>query len=216
MESIDCLIIAGGEYTHLPPEWSEVPYVIACDRGYEYATRMGLDPDIIIGDFDSSPYPSDSSAPVIKLPVQKDDTDTMFAIKYAMEHGYKSIAICAALGGRFDHSFSNIQSAMWVVRHGGECTLAGADGTMISVFAGGGDSPVSDSVHLFKKREDFSFSVFSLTESSTGVTIRGSGYDGEEFALTSDFPLGVSNHWEADFIEVSAVDGILMAVESPL
>ena len=205
MRDIDCLIIAGCEFARLPEEWSGVPYIIACDKGYEYAPRLGLLPDIIIGDFDSAPYPSDTTVPVIKLPVRKDDTDTMFAVKYALEQGFSNIAICSALGGRVDHSFSNIQTALYIANRGGECHLAGADGAMISIFAG----PATRS---FPRREGFSFSVFSLTEKCSGVSIKGSSYDAEDIELAFDFPLGVSNSWSEDEIELSISSGIIMVI----
>ena len=49
---------------------------IAADGGYLNASKIGLTPDIIIGDFDSSKTPCTSKAEIISLPKEKDLTDT--------------------------------------------------------------------------------------------------------------------------------------------
>ena len=52
-----CLIISGGDFSPLPEELRRSAYVIACDRGWQYARRLGLTPDLVVGDFDSAPPP---------------------------------------------------------------------------------------------------------------------------------------------------------------
>ena len=80
-----CLIISGGEFAPLPLDL-KYDYVIACDHGYDYAIRLGITPDLIIGDFDScdTDVTSINEIPVETFPVAKDDTDTMLAVKCAI------------------------------------------------------------------------------------------------------------------------------------
>ena len=52
-----CLIISGGEFYKIPDELRAADFIIACDRGWRHAARLGLTPDLIIGDFDSAPPP---------------------------------------------------------------------------------------------------------------------------------------------------------------
>ena len=47
-----CLIISGGEFNALPSDL-QFDYVIACDHGFDHAKKLGINPDILIGDFDS-------------------------------------------------------------------------------------------------------------------------------------------------------------------
>ena len=75
------LIISGGDYSPIPD--LSCDYVIACDRGYLHAEKMGIRPDLILGDFDSAPVP-DGKIQVEQYPVRKDDTDTMLAVKKAL------------------------------------------------------------------------------------------------------------------------------------
>ena len=121
-----CLIITGGEYAAIPDDIRNADYVIACDRGWQYAQQMGIKPDLIIGDFDSSPRP-ETDIPILQFPSHKDDTDTMLAAREALKHGYKNIAICCAFGARLDHAMANIQTAAFLVSNGANVRLSGKD-----------------------------------------------------------------------------------------
>ena len=90
-----CLIISGGDYSELPDSLLRVRYVIACDRGWQYAQKMNIEPDLIVGDFDSAPQP-DSGVPIDAVPTRKDSiTDTMLAIRHALDLGYRGRSRCA-------------------------------------------------------------------------------------------------------------------------
>lgn len=201
-----CLIISGGDFAPLA-ESLEYDFVIACDHGYDHALKLGIVPNLILGDFDSCDFDKESvtDIPIETYPVCKDDTDTMLAIKKALALGYRNIVIICALGSRFDHSLANIQSMSYVAEHDGTCELFGK-GEHLKTLRGG-------SVKLPYK-ENYSLSLFSLTDKCEGVTISGSEYDCEDVTLTNTFPLGVSNKWKEDFVTVSVKSGILLTVES--
>ena len=203
-----CLIISGGDYHELPDNL-KYDYVIAPDHGYDYAMKMGIKPDLILGDFDSCQYDKDSvkGIPVESFPVCKDDTDTMLAIKKALSLGYEHIIIACALGARFDHSFANIQSMAYVAEHGGVCELLGSGEYLRTLKDGSVELP---------KKENCSLSLFSLTDRCEGVCIKGSAYDCDNVTLTNSFPLGVSNKWREDVVTVSVSSGILLIVESAM
>ena len=112
-----CLIISGGEYSPFPAPEEDV-FVIACDRGYDYACRCGVKPDLVLGDFDSCRSPVAEDLPVETLPAEKDDTDTMHALRRALELGCTDIALVCALGGRLDHLLANLQTAVFAARQG--------------------------------------------------------------------------------------------------
>ena len=201
-----CLIISGGEY-HPLPDSIKYDYVIACDHGYDHALKLGIKPDLILGDFDSCDFDKENVAgiPIETFSVCKDDTDTMLAIKKAMSLGYRDIVIVCALGSRFDHSLANIQSMAYIAEHGGSCELFGK-GEHLKTLCNG-------SIKLPKK-ENCSLSLFSLTDKCEGISIKGSEYDCENVTLTNTFPLGVSNKWKDDVVTVSVKSGILLTVES--
>ena len=201
-----CLIISGGEECPLPADMQKAEYVIACDRGYLYAERLGLKPDMIVGDFDSAPFPV-TEIPVERLPSRKDDTDTMIAARHAAEMGFDEIVILCCFGGRLDHTLANIQTAAWLAERGMTVRLAGADAEA-AVFTSG--------TLRFPRREGRSLSLFSLSDRCEGVRIRGTKYDGQDLTLTNAFPLGVSNVWTTEEAEITVKTGILLVMQSGL
>lgn len=79
-------------------------------------------PDIIVGDFDSASYP-DYNCEIIKLPHEKDDTDTFYCVKEAIKRGADAIEIYCALGGRMDHSLSNIIALKYCLDSGVDAVI---------------------------------------------------------------------------------------------
>ena len=203
-----CLIISGGDYHELPEVYQTDPpaFIIACDRGWQHAERMGLTPDLVVGDFDSAPPPS--HLPWERVPTRKDDTDTMLAIKEALKRGYRHLALLCAFGGRLDHSLANIQAGAFAALQGAKTQLYGTD-TWGLISAGPAD-------HILHRRDGWSLSLFSLSERCGGISIEGTKYGGKELALESSFPLGVSNVWMEETARIRIREGILLILESKL
>jgi thiamine pyrophosphokinase len=82
-------------------------FLIGVDGGTKLITRLGLKPDVIIGDLDSLPHPP-KNIPVLKYPVDKDKTDSELALDYALRKGFKEILIVGFFGNRLDHMISNL------------------------------------------------------------------------------------------------------------
>ena len=82
-----CAIISGGQSDDLAGI-RDADFIIACDRGYAYAKEAGIRPDLLVGDFDSYKGERDKRVPVLDLPVEKDDTDTMAAVRWAVSEGF--------------------------------------------------------------------------------------------------------------------------------
>lgn len=198
-----CLIIAGGEYEAVPEDNYE--YIIACDKGYEYARRMNVIPDIVVGDFDSYCGEIDKSIKTVRLPKVKDDTDTVYAVRYAMEHGHKDITICCAFGGRLDHTVANIQTAAYIIEHYGTIRLFG-NKTQIYMIK-------NSSISIDRVKDSY-ISVFSYSNSCSGVTLKGFKYEIENTELVNSFPLGVSNEWKEQTGYIEVKDGTVCIVIS--
>jgi len=201
-----CLIVSGGAFAPLPEECRAADVVIACDRGWRYAARLGVRCDLVVGDFDSAAAP-DAPVPVERLPTRKDDTDTLYAARRALALGCRDVTICCAFGGRLDHTLANLQTAAWLVARGAEARLCGAD-ERAHAFTG--------ATRRFPRREGWSLSLFALTDAVENVTVRGTKFDCADVTLTSAFPLGVSNVWTAEEAEISAGRGTLLVLQSKL
>lgn len=205
-----CLIISGGEFAKLSPEYLKADYVIACDKGLDHADKYGIRPDIVIGDYDSvSPENLDKikngEVKSIRYPKEKDDTDTMIAMKHALSLGFTEIRMVCVFGKRMDHAIANIQTAHFGAA-GGAVVRMYDEKTEVIVFSGGS----SDGVVKVPGKKGDAISVFSLSDVSRGVTIKGTRYELEGGDLNNSFPLGQSNEYAGDCAEVSVAQGTLM------
>ena len=206
MKQNRCVVISGGDFSPVSGI-SPDDFVIACDRGYVYCERLGLRPDLIISDFDSYSGPVDSEIPLNRFVSEKDDTDTMLAVRYAVEHGFHELLLCCALGGRLDHLIANLQSLVFAQKHGLPAILLSED-TEIRTLAGG--------ALRIPRREDRSLSVFALDGPCQGVCITGAKYPLANAELLPSFPLGVSNTWAGEEAVISVEEGILLIVLSKI
>ena len=176
-------------------------FIIAADRGFLNAEKFSLTPDIIIGDFDSLGFvPKGDNVTV--LPVKKDDTDIGYAIKYAMGKGFKDFIVYGALGGLLDHTYANLQLAFYLSQKGGNV-----------IFAGNGVYATAITNSTLKISDGSGrISVFSITEKSTGVTLKGLEYELNDAELSNNFPLGVSNSFKEKCAEISVKSGTIVVI----
>lgn len=178
-------------------------FVIACDKGFSYATNQNVSCNLVIGDFDS--YIGDIPEQALILPHEKDDTDTMFAIKTAIDRGMESILLVCASGGRIDHFYSNLQSLVYAAKRGVRAVLKDGKNTVTVL--------VNEELSFARKENTF-LSVLSWSDVSEGVKIKGTLYEVEDAILENGFPLGQSNEWVSDQALVSVSKGILLVIES--
>ena len=105
-----CFIIAGGDFDGFFDEICENDLVITADKGFRYAEMEKIKIDYAIGDFDSTDRPDFKN--IIALNPIKDFTDTVAAIRLAIDKGYKEIIIYGGLVGRESHTISNIKTLL--------------------------------------------------------------------------------------------------------
>ncbi len=199
-----CVIISGGDFDPAV-KINKGDLVIACDKGYAYAMKLKVRPDLVIADFDSFDGQVDDGIPVLKYPCEKDDTDTMAAVKYAVENGCSEVVLFCALGGRTDHAFANIQSLVYAAERGLRSSIVGSRDEMYVI---------RDGELVLPKKVGFSLSVFSISDRSEGVSITGTKYPLKDAVVTNSFPIGVSNEWEDEEARVAVKKGILLIISS--
>lgn len=198
-----CAIISGGEYAPLI-NISQANFIIACDKGYEYALKSQITPQILLGDFDSCTVGLPQDIEIIKLPCEKDDTDTLAALRLAIERGYKEIYLYCALGGRLDHLYANLQAAHWAADMGAKVTIF-ADVQEIYIF--------KNATIKLPARPNHTLSVFSLKDTAQGVYLKNVKYPVANYTMTNTFPIGISNEWLGDkTAEITVTDGVLMVI----
>lgn len=202
------VIFGGGEIknpAYVRQQIREDDFIIAADRGYAHCKQMELKPQLLLGDFDSYDGSIDGDCPVLTYPVEKDDTDTMLAIKVALEKGFDELLLVGMCGGRLDHTLANIQSVVYASLHGAKAAIVDED-VYITAVCGGQELSVP-------YREGFVLSVFAHTDVCKGVTLRNLYYPLEDGELQNTFPLGVSNHFlpEKDAV-ISLKEGIAVVI----
>lgn len=203
-----CVIFGGGEikdYSYIRKLLRADDFILAADRGYAHCQTMNVKPQLLLGDFDSYEGQIDESCPVLTYPVEKDDTDTMLAIKVALEKGFTELLLVGMCGGRLDHTIANVQSVVYAAVHGARAAIVDED-VYITALCGGQSLSIP-------YREDFVFSVFAHTDVCKGVTLQNLYYPLENGELHNTFPLGVSNHFLPDKdATISLKEGIAVVI----
>ncbi len=209
-----CIVIGAGDLTMGGISTDAEDYVIAVDGGLGYARLLGLKPDLIIGDFDSVSEAEASEVEaleqrlperVVRLPEEKDDTDMLAALKEGLARGYRDFRIYAGTGGRFDHTFANIQCLLFLKNQGAIGYLVDGTGMMLVI---------RNEAVRFQKSVEGIMSLFSLVEETRGVTIEGMRYPLKDAVIRNDFPIGISNLFIGEEAMVSVEDGSLICMIS--
>lgn len=196
-----CFIIGAMEPGKIPsPEEGDL--LLAADGGLTHLERRGLTPHLIVGDFDSLGRVPEGNN-IIRHPVEKDDTDTMLAIKTGLERGYRDFVLYGCLGGRLDHAYANLQALVFLARRGASGWLLGEGLAVTAIRNGRLD---------FAPDHEGVISVFCPDGEARGVTLTGLHYPLRDAVLTSAFPLGVSNRFTGEAASVSVEDGTLLVM----
>lgn len=186
-------IFSAGSFYGLRERPEAGDFVIAADAGYRICQQEGLVPDLVLGDFDSMEPPEDI-AELLRAPVEKDDTDTLLAVKTALARGCEILHIYGGTGGaRLDHTVANFQTLLYIRRQGARGYLHDANFVW---------TVIEDEAISIQREIDWGLcSVFCLGARAEGVCERGLQYSLTDAVLEPMYPIGVSNH----FVESEAV-----------
>lgn len=176
-------------------------FLIAADSGIDRCKEAGIVPDMAVGDFDSALSEIPNDVEVVRVPSEKDDTDTYLAAHIAEERGFEEIRFFCALGGRLSHTLANIQLLRELKRKGIRAALFGENCVMFLLK--------EQSVRI--PRFNGYLSLFAL-DSSAAVSESGVKYSLERHTLTNEFPLGVSNEITAEQAEITVHSGLCAIV----
>ena len=173
-----CYIIGAGEKCALTFVKTAADIVIAADGGLAYCREAGIEPDIIIGDFDSFGSVPDGKE-VIRLNPIKDVTDTFAALEEGLKRHFSEFRLYCCTGGRLSHTVANIAALRYLVSKGARAKLI-SDGMTAEICK---DRAEAEGCRYF--------SLFPCGESAD-VIIKNAAYPGE-FTLDCRSSLGASN-----------------------
>ena len=113
-----CVIFCAAEFDALARPLEKDDYIIAADGGWHTCRENGITPTLLVADFDSLDTVPEFGH-ILRLPVEKDDTDSMLAIREGLARGCTEFYFYGATGGhRLDHTLANLQSLAFLRRHG--------------------------------------------------------------------------------------------------
>lgn len=197
------VIIAGGvvaDYGFTKALLRPDDAVYCADSGYLHARAMGIVPRVVAGDFDSLGY-EPAGVEIDRYPARKDLTDSEIAVALARREGHREFLLLGALGGRMDHSLTNILMLKSFLERGERAEIVNEHnrirltGSLLCV-----DEPPG--------------SIVSLVPAARceGVTTRGLEYPLRGACLEVGSGWGVSNIVLAEDAQVSLDSGLLLVI----
>lgn len=190
---------------------AKADYVFAADGGAGYCERLGIVPDLLVGDLDSisvdvlESYEA-NSVEIIRHPVKKDATDLELALEIAMERGATSIALFGALGGRWDMSLANIFLAGAAKFSSLNISIYGADCRMHIL------QPTRE--QIINDCQDCTVTLLPVFGDVNGVSLAGFEYPLTDARLLSGTTHGVSNVIVEPLATITHNDGVLLCIVS--
>ncbi|MBQ7769432.1 MAG: thiamine diphosphokinase [Oscillospiraceae bacterium] len=180
-----CVIVGGADinnYEYIRNGLFEDDFIVFCDSGLKHLENLQVQPSLIVGDFDSHENPN-LAVETIVLPCEKDDTDTVFAVKEAIKRGFDDFLLIGVIGARLDHTLGNVSILLYLDSLGKKGCIID-DYSKMEIVS---DKPVSIS-----DRYSF-FSLLNINGCAKGITITGAKYPLIDGEITCEYQYGVSN-----------------------
>ena len=180
-----CVIVGGADihnYGFIRNKLCADDYVVFCDSGLKHLEQLQIKPNLIVGDFDSHENPH-LDAETIVLPCEKDDTDTVYAVKEALSRGFDDFLLIGVVGARLDHTLGNVSILLYL-------DSLGKKGYIIDDYSE--MEVVSDEPVSICDQYAF-FSLLNITGCAKGITVTGAKYPLDGGDITCEYQYGVSN-----------------------
>ena len=201
-----CVIVGGADinnYSVIREQLRADDYVIFCDSGLKHLEQLRVKPGLIVGDFDSHENPR-LNVETIVLPCEKDDTDTVYAVKEAINRGFDDFLLIGVIGARLDHTLGNVSILLYL-------DSLGKKGCIIDDYSE--MEIVSDKPVFICDRYAY-FSLLNITGCAKGITITGAKYPLNGGEITCEYQYGISNEvLPGKEAMVSVADGRLLLVK---
>ncbi len=217
-----CLLISGGPLDLLFAKDflnnRNYDFVVAADAGFSSCLKLGIHPDLLVGDFDTfgreriQSYLSDPEYQIEIHKPEKDETDTELAFRRIREAGFCEVDVLGALGGRLDHEISNIHLLVHEMRKGLQANCYDAKNRIYIL-----DSEQKNEYNFFRSSQYGRYvSFLPITETVKGITLTGFKYplQDKDISILNNPSLCVSNEILEDKATIMIKEGILICVES--
>lgn len=180
-----CVIVGGADicnYDVIREKLRDEDYVIFCDSGLKHLEQLRVTPGLIVGDFDSHENPC-MAVETIVLPCEKDDTDTVFAVKEAIKRGFEDFLLIGVVGARLDHTIGNLSILLYL-------DALGKKGRILDDYSE--MEIVSQTPVAIADNYSF-FSLLNISGCAQGITITGAKYPLNGGEISCEYQYGISN-----------------------
>ena len=180
-----CVIVGGadiGNYDCIRSSLLEDDFIVFCDSGLKHLEALQVKPGLIVGDFDSHDKPH-LDIETIVLPCEKDDTDTVFAVKEAVKRGFDDFLLIGVVGARLDHTLGNVSILLYL-------DSIGKKGIIIDDYS---EIEIVSNEPAYVEDSYAFFSLINITGTARDVTIENAKYPLEHAEITCEYQYGVSN-----------------------
>ena len=210
------IIISGGaiqdEFALSVLDQYESKRIIGVDKGVEFLYRHQIQPEYIVGDFDSISeeviryYREETNVPIREYNPVKDASDTEIAIRLAITLGCDRMIILGGTGCRIDHIWANVQSLEIAKKAGVEAEILDSCNRI---------RLCSEEIRL-RKKDAFGtyFSLFPFGGEVENLTIRGAKYPLTHHHLLPNDRLCVSNEIEEEELVITFSFGTVILMET--
>lgn len=185
--------------------WHKADLRVCADGAAETLLTCQLEPDIIIGDFDSLPLEAVNRFPVSKI-VRKADqhtTDGEKAFQYCIDRGVEKILVLGALGGeRIDHGLYNLglmRKYLW-------------SGVKITLFTENEEVTIINQKECFSKPPGTRISLLPIFGKVSKVTTKGLDFPLQEANLELGNLCSISNKFLESEASVDLTAGELLVL----
>ena len=180
-----CVIVGGADISNYDRIIAHIKFddfVIFCDSGLKHMEKLAVKPSLIVGDFDSHENPH-LDVETIVLPCEKDDTDTVFAVKEAIKRGFTDFLLIGVVGARLDHTLGNI----YVLEYLSSLGLTGriVDDYSEMEYVTSASALVEDSFSYF--------STINISGVTRNISIENAKYPLHNAEIHSGYQYGISN-----------------------
>lgn len=197
-----CVIICAAPNTDLAFIKSQIKdddYIICADGGLEYARKLGVKPNLVVGDFDSYKGEiAEITEKKIALDTHKDETDTLCCINEGIKFGCDTFLLLSALGGRFDHSFANMSLLQYIADKNCKGYIKTENETVTMLKHG---------VYTFENLKGKTFSLFPFACDKAVVSYKNTEYPLENAEVLSSTAVGISNIFTDSKSEITIHSG---------
>lgn len=201
-----CVIVGGAginNYEYIRSRLRADDFTVFCDSGLKHMENLQVKPDLIVGDFDSHHNPHLETETIV-LPREKDDTDSVFAVKEAVKRGYEDFLLVGVIGERLDHTLGNLSILLYL-------ESLGKKGVIVDDYSE--MEIVSKEMAYIEDTCSF-FSLLNISGTARGITVEKAKYPLENGEITCRYQYGISNEvLPGETARVSVGEGKLLLIK---